>query len=357
MPGTHRKDSSKTSTGTAASSSRMELPAATSRWCLAHEISWPTSTAASFPVVEGGSADGLKDNIVEGVRFPTENRCDSVLAEIHDTSSLMAPRSLRESLDVSRLEDSDIQNELDRIELYLQVRPRELDLFDQVVLSKNSLLEERSQRIINGLTCLYTHEKLRVWVNTFIPAAIEAVWAGDSRDFSTDPSASSRTHELIEVDILTRQSELEVRRIGQSHMVVPRVLLGPGPSSWGPYGGYSGGANVEIFSATASSSGLIIEAPVFQGNSILFHFEVDASNPLMPGAPSINLDFKVLAELKEGKVTFAGLHDGFPAYEVYMQLDDEPTQVIYRYDPRSEDEGPRALFPPMDKAASRTVAF
>jgi len=77
-----------------------------------------------------------------------------------------------------------------------------------------------------------------------------------------------------------------------------------------------------------------------------------------PFAPAIDWHFTYDLHFREifgiGVLygTFSGTHDGFPAYESYVQ-----NSLIYMHDPRKTGETPLSLFPPEEHSANVPFAF
>jgi hypothetical protein len=206
------------------------------------------------------------------------------------------------------------------------------------------------------------NERVKVWLNTFIPMSSvglvegstiqvtpdlpygltgyartpQVQWAGDNRDFSEYIHASSRTHQELEFDTVTGAVTLQWKHIGESH------LLDPLSSAY-------------IAAATASDAGEVTTL-TRRGSVYDVHLVVDATNPLMPGAPAINADVLVTIDPRARTATISGRHDGFPAYEVYVGSS-TGTHRLYTYDPRTTGDTPRALFPPMEKTAAAAITY
>jgi len=95
------------------------------------------------------------------------------------------------------------------------------------------------------------------------------------------------------------------------------------------------------------------KASMEKGNSTTVNMQVDASNKLVTGAPSIDYDVSVtITQQEDGSVDYniSGTSDGFPAYEFYVT--DEATgntTMIYGSDPTKTGDTPTSLFPPMEK--------
>lgn len=186
----------------------------------------------------------------------------------------------------------------------------------------------------------------RVWVNSFIPMEriegppLSACFAGDNREFSDGESASSRTHQLIEVTPGMSDPTLSERRIGTSHEVTcdtGRVI------------GEATASTDSLSNSTILGQRTSAQADIF--------FSANASNPLVALAPAINLEAVFRLNLATRRCEFHIDHDGFPAYEVYIAAEGTPATTVYTYDPRPAGEDPTALFPPMNKSGSRSVSF
>jgi hypothetical protein len=188
---------------------------------------------------------------------------------------------------------------------------------------------------------------IKVWINTFIPMATAGPYAGDDREFSADIHASYRTHQEIEFETASLHKTIDWKDVGTSRIVVPSSILPPGtiPPIFRP-------ARITVASSTASRNTLTNGPLRASGGEVLAHFEVDSANPLAPGAPAINLEADFHLDMAQRTCSLQGNHDGFPAYEAYVTANGGSGKTVYRYDPRTTDEGPSALFPPMDKSVS-----
>jgi len=124
--------------------------------------------------------------------------------------------------------------------------------------------------------------------------------------FSNTESASSRTHQLIEIMPGADRPTASVRRIGTTHEVDCQT-------------------GREIDSGTASSNELTNSAIIGQRTSAQADafFSADASNPLVTFAPAINLEAEFHLNLATRQCKFDVEHDGFPAYEAYISADAE----------------------------------
>ncbi|WP_221774377.1 DUF3238 domain-containing protein, partial [Puniceicoccus vermicola] len=93
---------------------------------------------------------------------------------------------------------------------------------------------------------------------------------------------------------------------------------------------------------TAPQTDAWIESPNWiSDRSIELTCKLDSANPLVSGAPSINYTLKVTIDRNNNTYTLEGTHDGFPAYEVYIN-----GSRVYEHDPLETGEGIGSLFPP-----------
>jgi hypothetical protein len=108
--------------------------------------------------------------------------------------------------------------------------------------------------------------------------------------------------------------------------------------------------------ATASKSGMKIE-PVWQGErKVKVHCVGHATNPLFSilgiPAPAIDYDVNIIIDFTDQehpKYTLQGDHDGFPAYEFYIN-----DSRIYEHDPIATGQSPLSLGPPMEFSIPET---
>lgn len=86
-------------------------------------------------------------------------------------------------------------------------------------------------------------------------------------------------------------------------------------------------------------------------DTVKVSFKVHGSNPLVFVAPGFDADINVFIQNQLGKkplVRVEGTHDGFPAYEIYVNQ-----QLVYGYDPEKSGADPSNLFPPSDITISK----
>lgn len=79
--------------------------------------------------------------------------------------------------------------------------------------------------------------------------------------------------------------------------------------------------------------------------------KVDGANPLASGSPSISANLHLYL-MRKNDTTYVGLHgrhDGFPAYELYVDR-----KLVYGFDPLQNKETPWSLFGSGEHIISRT---
>lgn len=79
---------------------------------------------------------------------------------------------------------------------------------------------------------------------------------------------------------------------------------------------------------------------------------LNSNNPLVTGSPAINYTLKLTINRDSNTYTLTGTHDGFPAYEVYIN-----GKRIYEHDPLETGEGLGSLFPPEEHSVNETGAL
>ncbi|MBD2200190.1 MULTISPECIES: DUF3238 domain-containing protein [Calothrix] len=211
-------------------------------------------------------------------------------------------------------------------------------------LGTTEVLTEVSQEIkdlSNKEIALATPKTIKVWINTFIPDAmvkdpVGRCFTGDNRGLSNDIHASSRTHQEIEFDVATLTKTIDWKDTGTTHKVDCSTgnILEEGKAS-----------TAQLTNGTIKRS----------GSNVLVNFKAAAKNPLLTGAPAIdlNITFKINPATRE--VSIVGHHDGFPAYEAYVTADGGAGTLVYSHDPRATGDTPSSLFPPMEIAAKNDV--
>jgi len=194
----------------------------------------------------------------------------------------------------------------------------------------------------------------------------------DQRDFSSAPDASARLTIKFEVNIdeFSRPGISSFEHYShptisvnpetgeaESKTETPSVQVNPiaNPSPMRTSGSaipprFSMNLHTREYGAAPKATVTVMPPAVFG-----VRIQAAAGNPFGFGlfsAPKADLDIALLFIVgsREIEVQVDGTHDGFPAYEIYMQNGAE-TIALYRYTPTKKNV--RALFPPLDQYASQ----
>lgn len=180
------------------------------------------------------------------------------------------------------------------------------------------------------------NHRVKIWIKSFIPYDKIELWpfgvcfSGDNRTFSEAIDASCRTHQEIEFDITTRNLVNENSSTGHTHLINCRT-------------------NNIIVSAQAKRDGLKNGPVTMNGKTIRVKMALGAKNPLVIGAPDIDLDIYLDFDWPDWAVTLTGAHDGFPAFEIYMSVDNSKPVKLYQYSTTGNGIlDHKKMFPPMD---------
>lgn len=170
---------------------------------------------------------------------------------------------------------------------------------------------------------------------------------GDDRTFSNDRGASYRGFHLVQIDLTTDPITVaEFKDESISHLKVINT-------------GETIPACVPIVSCQPSTAGM--QANVHQfGDTVEVNFQDEARSSALI-IPNISLDLTFSIDIKARTCRVFGAHDGFPAYEAYLEPNGSPGVQVY-----GRNAGPLAfwpvlmlqLFPPLDIVVNgNTVPF
>jgi hypothetical protein len=177
------------------------------------------------------------------------------------------------------------------------------------------------------------------------------VFAGDDRGF--DPNATSfRTRQTVGVvpEQSTNESGVDTppaEQVGESKSYAPDALA-DGKLTAADDDATLHDCHLLDNRAFASTDGMHVDVTRVNAHQVKAHLYGGAGNPLVFGAPAIDWDLNLTIDTSGSKPhwTLTGAHDGFPAYEVYVN-----GQTLYTYSP---GPGPYGfgdilkLFPPLD---------
>ncbi|WP_363319683.1 DUF3238 domain-containing protein, partial [Flavobacterium sp.] len=169
------------------------------------------------------------------------------------------------------------------------------------------------------------------------PVSNTKSFKGDNRNDYQVNATSFRTEQKVTVDFDKKTATTK------SNVASPSV-------------GYDSKGNVTETSKAekAGPTPTYDKASLDKGTSTTINMQVDASNKLVDGAPSINYDVNVtLTPQSDGSINYQlnGNTDGFPAYEFF--LTNEATgnsTLMFGSNPNNSGDKPTALFPPMEKS-------
>lgn len=164
------------------------------------------------------------------------------------------------------------------------------------------------------------NHRVKIWVKSFIPfpridmTRFGPCFTGDDRSFSEKPDASCRTHQEIEFEVTPYKLLNQTSFTGKTHKVDCRT-------------------NNLVISAQARSNRLRNGPVTVNGQTVRVKMALAANNPLVFGAPDVDLDISLDFDWPNSAVIVAGRHDGFPAFEIYMSLDGGAPTKLYQFDP------------------------
>jgi hypothetical protein len=112
-----------------------------------------------------------------------------------------------------------------------------------------------------------------------------------------------------------------------------------------------GDSTLMVAKGTANQNTVWVESTTWLGDrKLAVKCRCNSGNPLVTGAPGIGYTLTITADytdLSAPKYSLEGTHDGFPAYEVYIN-----STRVHHYDPLATGEGPWSLGPPEEKSVS-----
>ncbi|MBC6478536.1 MAG: hypothetical protein GDA56_12900 [Hormoscilla sp. GM7CHS1pb] len=91
-----------------------------------------------------------------------------------------------------------------------------------------------------------------------------------------------------------------------------------------------------------------VQVSRLSNNIVRTQLKLSGGIPLVPELLTPNIDADITVEIRqeegeEAQYRISGSHDGFPAYELYIN-----GERVYEHDPREAEKGPLDLFPPND---------
>jgi RHS repeat-associated protein len=206
------------------------------------------------------------------------------------------------------------------------LNPQKLNKYTYVLNNPLSLFDP------NGM------EEVTITFRTFIPQKSVTfagrTFAGDNRDFSTAPNASSRT--FITVRLETDASK-------RANPIIS-VTSGAGPT-------HQLDANGNVVKTGTATSGLPTATATRDANgNVVLNIQQAVKNPLTPQAltPAIDASLSVTVPQDASSVSVKGTIDDFPAAELNVTRADGNTTPVIQHQP-PPGATPLSLFPPDKK--------
>jgi len=202
--------------------------------------------------------------------------------------------------------------------------------------------------------------KLRVFIPS--PAAgLDAgmtlgVYGGDDRGFSYDQGTSrAEIHATVEFGTDHAIPSLNIQNIGfgqTEEWATGDTLTVPGQPEWWRTIN-TGATPADVATLQRTTSNLNVNGsynfqtglPTGTPSDVQLFLMVNGSNPLANGSPAIDANLILKMKVFNGRLWFnlEGSHDGFPAYELYI---DECR--VFEHDPVAENQSPWSLLPPSE---------
>jgi hypothetical protein len=195
-----------------------------------------------------------------------------------------------------------------------------------------------------------------LWFNVFIPdhkvSGAGLCFLGDDRSFDPSPGASSRVHASVTVEGLgtadarmghtdvhcglTRAIDCstgELKDFATAHPVGGFANFSAGNVHADPVAGVHDNANEHVATLT---------------------LDVIASDPLVPAAPTVGVDFFITIDPVAGTVAVNGLADHWPAFEGYASVDGGGAVTLLQSEPAAGTD-PYTLLQPRNAPVSVQV--
>jgi hypothetical protein len=180
-------------------------------------------------------------------------------------------------------------------------------------------------------------KKVKIWINAFIPrdvpgvteaapgihagktmlqgpvAGVSDCFLTDNRSFDSNPSASSRMHSEIEIDV----SASVPREISQLHRCseTHEIDCEDGDSECT---GRADSSRMKFFNLRGT-----------RATEIQVNLEGAANNPCFTGSPDIDYEGIISIDIGSRQAKFDGTIDGFPAFEMYISVDGGIARTLF----------------------------
>ncbi|UYO20976.1 DUF3238 domain-containing protein [Bacillus sp. 41-22] len=151
-------------------------------------------------------------------------------------------------------------------------------------------------------------------------------YAGDAREFT--PYAVNTKRSRLEQEVVVDFYKREIFTYADACIVTVKITNPDG--------------SIEYQKGETSTENIACTNIVWSEDEVSFEMRASASNPLNAAAPAADY-FLTIRVNESGTVHVEGLHDGFPCYEFYKQIDFGSFELIYTHDFRKTDDTPAAL--------------
>ncbi|PGM91924.1 DUF3238 domain-containing protein [Bacillus cereus] len=151
-------------------------------------------------------------------------------------------------------------------------------------------------------------------------------YAGDAREFT--PYAVNTKRSRLEQEVVVDFYKREIFTYADACIVTVKITNPDG--------------SIEYQKGETSTENIACTNIVWSEDEVSFEMRASASNPLNAAAPAADY-FLTIRVNESGAVHVEGLHDGFPCYEFYKQIEFGSFELIYTHDFRETDDTPAAL--------------
>ncbi|MDA2770618.1 MULTISPECIES: DUF3238 domain-containing protein [Bacillus cereus group] len=151
-------------------------------------------------------------------------------------------------------------------------------------------------------------------------------YAGDARVFT--PYAVNTKRSRLEQEVIVDFYKREIFTYADACIVTVKITNPDG--------------SIEYQKGETSTENIACTNIVWSEDEVSFEMRASASNPLNAAAPAADYLLAIRVN-KSGTLHVEGVHDGFPCYEFYKQVDFGSFESIYTHDFRETNDTPAAL--------------
>ncbi|MHC2834914.1 DUF3238 domain-containing protein [Bacillus sp. F9_6S_D1_P_5] len=163
-------------------------------------------------------------------------------------------------------------------------------------------------------------------------------YAGDAREFT--PYAVNAKRSRLEQEVNIDFYKREIFTSADACIVTVKITNPDG--------------STEYQKGETSTENIVCTNIVWGEDEVSFEMRASASNPLNAAAPAADYLLAIRVN-KSGTVHVEGVHDGFPCYEFYKQVDFGPFESMYTHDFRETNDTPAALAGEMEYSFKTAV--